>query len=127
MTTSAAATRASDVRNREPRADALNLDKWIERGKPFACSFELRASHVAGVVEQLALQVRCIDSVVVDEHDSADAGRRQVERRRRAQPAGTYEEDARSLEALLPFQAKLGQPHLTAVSVDFSRVELACW
>ena len=45
-------------------------------------------SDAIGGVDDLALQVRWVDHVVVDEADGADARRRQVEPDRRARAAG---------------------------------------
>ena len=49
---------------------------------------DLRSADVVVVVEDLSLQVAEVDDVVVDEADGADARQRQVERHRRAEPAG---------------------------------------
>ena len=48
------------------------------------------------VVDDLALQVRVVDDVGVDDAERADAGRGEVERRRRAEAAGADQEHARS-------------------------------
>ena len=49
------------------------------------------ADPVVGV-EDLALEVRQVDDVEVDDADRADAGGREVERRRRAETAGADEQ-----------------------------------
>ena len=59
-------------------------------------------------VDDLALQVGVVDDVGVDDPERADAGRGEVERRGRAEPAGPDQEHARIQELLLPFVADLG-------------------
>ena len=47
-------------------------------------------------VDDLALEVRVVDDVGVDDAERADAGRREVERRGRAEPAGADQQDRES-------------------------------
>ena len=59
-------------------------------------ALDLRHADAARRVEDLALQVRRVDGVGVDEAERADAGRREVERRGRAEAAGAEEQHLRS-------------------------------
>jgi hypothetical protein len=52
-------------------------------------------------VDDLPLQVGQADHVIVDQPDRADARRRQIKGRRRAEPAGAEDEHARALKTLL--------------------------
>ena len=63
-------------------------------------SFERPMS--GGAVQDLALQVAEVDGVEVDDADGADAGRGQVHRHRRAEPAGADAQHLGGLQLLLP-------------------------
>ena len=73
-------------------------------------------------VDHLALQVRLVDDVVVDDPDRADAGRGEVERRGRAEAAGA-EQQHLGLEQLdLAVVSDLGKKRVARVAVRWSRV-----
>ena len=87
-----------------------------------ACSVCLRRVDLAltdavDVVQDLALQVRRVDLVHVDDADRADTGRRQVQRRRRAEPAGAEQEHLRAEQLGLTLDADLGQQQVALVTV----------
>ena len=67
-------------------------------------------------MDDLALEVRLVDDVGVDDPERADARGGEVERRGRAEPAGADEEDARVEDALLAVLADLGDQQVTAVA-----------
>ncbi len=67
-------------------------------------------------VHDLALQVRLVHDVVVDEADGADAGCREVERHRRAQAAGPDEQDLRVEQPALSLGADLRDERLPRVA-----------
>ncbi len=67
-------------------------------------------------MHDLALEVRLVDDVGVDDPERADSGRGEVERRRRAEAAGADEQDARVEEALLPVLADLRDEQVAAVA-----------
>ena len=96
----------------------------IDLAQPIGGRVELRSADVGRAVDDLALQVADVDRVVVHEADRADAGRREVHRRRRSQAAGADAEHARGLEPLLPFDAHLGQRQVPAVSQHLVAREL---
>ncbi len=54
---------------------------------------ELGAAHVVVAEEDLAVEVRAIDGVVVDEHQRADAGLGEGAHGRRAEPAHADDDD----------------------------------
>ncbi len=76
--------------------------------------------HSDGVrgVDDLALQIRFVDDVEVDEAERADAGGGEVEGEGGAEAAGADAEDARGLELLLAFHADLGQDEVARVACD---------
>ena len=69
-------------------------------------------------MEDLALQVALVDDVEVDEADAADAGRGQVERGGRAEPAGADQQHAAGLQPALPVDPDLGHDQVARVAGD---------
>jgi hypothetical protein len=59
----------------------------VECGETVPGRFDLGPREIGGAVHDLPLQVRQLDMIVVDQDQSADAGRGQVHRDRRAEPA----------------------------------------
>ena len=80
---------------------------------------DLGPADVGREVDDLALEVRDVDDVEIDQPDRANPGRGQVERQRRAQPAGADAEDLRSLEPLLPLHRHLGHDQVAGIALDF--------
>ena len=70
-------------------------------------------------MDHLALQVGRIHHVVIDQADAPDAGRGQVQRHRRAQPAGADHQHGGGLQLALPFQPDLGDQQVARVAQDF--------
>ena len=70
-----------------------------------------------GVVDHLALQVGGVDDVVVDEADRADPGGGEVERGRRAEPAGAEQQHLRVQQLQLAVDADLGEQGVARVAV----------
>ena len=70
-----------------------------------------------GVVDHLALQVGGVDDVVVDQPERADPRRGQVERGRRAEPAGADQQHLRVQHLQLALDADLGQQRVARVAV----------
>ena len=70
-----------------------------------------------GVVDHLALEVRQVDLVVVDDPERADAGGRQVQRRRRAEAAGAQQQHLGVEQLLLALDADLGDQQVAGVAV----------
>ena len=73
-------------------------------------------------MDDLALQVRVVDDVRVDDPERADACRGEVERRGRAEPAGADQQDARVEQLLLARVADLGDQQVTRVAAPLVRV-----
>jgi hypothetical protein len=88
----------------------------VERGERLLRALDLRRAHAILRVDDLALQVRDVDHVVVDEPDGADARRREVDRRGRPQPARADEQHARLQELHLTGLADLGEHGVARVA-----------
>ena len=73
----------------------------------------------------LALQVRGVDAVVVDDAEPADAGCGEVERGGGAEAAGAHEQDARLEQLQLAFLADLRDQQMAAVARALLGVERA--
>ncbi len=65
----------------------------------------------------LALQVGQVDAVVIDDAERADPGRREIEEERRAEPAGTDDEDARGEQLGLPLLADLVENEMAGKTI----------
>ena len=74
-------------------------------------------------MKHLALEVRLVDDVVVHDPEPPDSGRRQVERRGRAQSAGADEQHLRVEQPLLAAHADLGDQQVAAVAGLLGLVE----
>ena len=94
-----------------------DLDVGVERFDEDPRRLGLRHPDPLGVVDHLALQVGGVDHVVVDEADRADAGRGQVERRRRAEPAGAEQQHLRVEQLELAVDPDLGQQRVARVAL----------
>ena len=77
---------------------------------------DLGLADPLGRVDDLALEVRLVDDVGVDDPERADPGRGEVERGGRAEAAGADEEDARVEQALLALLPDLGDEQVAAVA-----------
>ena len=86
---------------------------------------DLRRAERVERVRDLPLQVRLVDDVGVDDPDRADAGRSEVERRRRAEAAGADQEDPRVEQLQLALLADLGDQQVARVAGALLRRERA--
>ena len=84
---------------------------------------DLRLAEPLGRVDDLALEVRVVDDVGVDDPERPDAGGGEVERRGRAEPAGADQQDARVEQFLLPLLADLGDQEVPRVALALRRRE----
>ena len=96
--------------------DRLDGDGGVEVGQPVRCPLQLRLSHLRGAVQYLALQVGLVDLVELHDADAADAGRGQVQRQRRAEPAGADQQRGAGLEPLLSRDAHVRDQDVAAVA-----------
>src|SRR6516162_7610817 len=118
---------AGDQRERvcggEPRRVRLHRYVRVEAADRGRRALHFRPADFGCAVDHLALQVRERDRVVVDDAERADPGRRQIEQRRRAQPAGADDQHARALERLLPRPADLAQDDVAGIAFELLRTE----
>ena len=89
----------------------------IQRLDRLARRFDLALADPVVRVEDLALEVREVDNVEVDDPDRADAGRREVERGRAAETAGADQQRLRLEEAGLAGRADFGDQQVAAVAL----------
>ncbi len=101
-----------------------HVDRGIQRGEFFFGGIELLTAHVAGGVQDLALQIAGIDHIEIDQPQRANAGRGQVERQRRAQSARAHAQDARGLQLLLALHAHFRQDQVARVARELVAREL---
>ena len=95
----------------------------VQRGDRVARGLDLRAADVRRPVEHLALEVRQVHDVVVDDAERADARRGEVERGRRPEAPRADQEHLRAEQRLLPRLAHLRQHEVTAVALHLVRGE----
>jgi len=74
-------------------------------------------------MRDLALEVRGVDAVVVDDADATDAGGCEIEAGRTAEPARADQEHARLQQLQLALDADLGNQQVAAVPRALLRVE----
>ena len=94
-----------------------DVDVGVEQRQRLLRGVDLALTDPVDVVQDLALQVRLVDHVHVDDADRADTGRSQVQRGRRSQTAGAEQQDTGAEQLLLALLAHLGQQQVTAVPV----------
>jgi hypothetical protein len=73
------------------------------------------------VIERLALQIRQLDHVAVDQAQASDPGPRQQLRHRRAKGADADDRDAGGAEALLALRTDRGEAGLAGMSFGVQR------
>src|SRR3954463_7680138 len=71
-----------DVLRGELLLVGLHLDVWVELADRPRGRLDLRLPERGGRVENLALEVRFVDDVGIDDPERADTGRGEIERRR---------------------------------------------
>ncbi len=99
------AQHAVDRLVRQPHAVRDDLDRGVQRRQGVARRVDLGPPHVGDAVDDLPLQVRGVDDVVVHDPDRPDARRGEVLQDRRAEPAGTDDADARRTQPALAVDA----------------------
>lgn len=112
-----------DVRWGEACFVCLNVDVWVECGDVVGCTVDFRAADVGICVDNLALEIRAFDGVVVDDTEAADSGCGQVLDCRRAEAACADDEDAALEEALLSVGADFVHDDVSRVALELGCVE----
>jgi hypothetical protein len=111
---SASATRRAAFCGVRRSATASMRIEAQERG---ARRLGLRLADVRHAVERLAVQVRLLDRVVIDDRETADAGAREILQHRAAEAARADHQHRGGGETRLPRFADLGQHGLAGVAV----------
>ena len=102
-----------------------DVDVGVQRLHRDLGRVDLRRADAVGRVDDLALEVRQVDDVVVDDPDRADAGGGEVQRGRRAEPAGAEQQDLRVEQLVLALGADLRHEHVAAVALALLGGDLA--
>jgi len=75
-------------------------------------------------MKNLPLEVRQVDNIEIDQPQSADASRGEIECDRRSETPGSDEEDSRLLERALAFFSNLRQENVAAVANELFASQL---
>jgi len=89
----------------------------IESLKRGARRLRLELADVGHTVERLAMQVRLLDRVVIDDREPPDAGAGEILQNRAAEAARADHQHRRGGETRLPCRTDLGQHGLAGVAV----------
>src|SRR5258707_4672136 len=76
-------------------------------------------------VERLAMEVRFLDRVMIDDHDTADAGAREILQDRAAEPTCADHQDRRRSQPLLADGADLAEHGLAGITVGHAACLIA--
>ena len=101
----------------EPDRVLVDLDVGVERGDRLLGRVDLGHPDPLGGVDHLALEVGQVDLVVVDDAERPDARGGQVQRGRRAQPAGAQQQHLGVEQLLLALGPDLGQQQVAPVAL----------
>ena len=107
---------ALDVLGGEPLLVGLDVDVRVERLDRPLRRVDLRLAEAVGRVDDLALEVRVVDHVRVDDPERPDAGRGEVERGGGAEPTGADQQHAGAEQPLLARLADLGDQQVARVA-----------
>ena len=110
-----------DVVGAQPHVVGDDVHVRVERGQRLLRRVDLAVAHPVHVVQDLALQVRLVDDVHVDDAERADPGCRQVEGGRRAEAAGAEQQHLGPEQLQLADLAHLGQEEMALVPVALRR------
>lgn len=114
-----AAQIAGRVRRIQAIVDGLDFDVRVELDEMPRGSEGLGLADVGGVVEDLALEIREIQPIAVNEADVPDTGRGQIQQCRRPEAPGTDDEDPGRLKAFLAGAADLFKKDVPRVAAEF--------
>ncbi len=103
----------------------LDRDMRIEARDRRRGAVDFRISDIGGGVDDLPLQVRERDQIVIDDAERADAGGREIIEHRRTEPAGADHQDARTFQRGLARTANLAQHDMAGITLEFRR--LSAW
>ena len=99
----------------EPAIVGTNARLGVQVGQHLAGGFHLGAAHLAGGVNDLAVQIAHVHGVVVDDGDGAHPGGSQVEQGWGAQAASTDTAHVGVGKPLLLFRPETGEAELASI------------
>ena len=115
---------AIDVLAGQPLLELHDLHVGVQIGDRVLGAVDLGHADARRRVHDLALQVGGVDHVGVHQAERADAGGSEIERGRRAEPAGAEQQHPRLEQLLLTLLADLGQEDVPRVAIELRRCEL---
>ena len=107
-----------DILHRQTEGVRDDLHVRVQGLKGLPRGVHLGPTHVLGLVENLALEVRELDMVRINDSKGPDPGGGEIECRGGAEPSGPDAEDLRQEKSLLPPLPHLGEHEVAAVSLD---------
>ncbi len=110
-----------DVLSGCPGFKRLDSHIGIERCHLIGGTPRFRLTDIGGAIENLALQVRERDGVVIDDADTADTCRGAIGQNRHAEASGADDEEAGDLQTLLTGAADIGHHQMPRIALDFVR------
>jgi hypothetical protein len=100
-----------------------HLDRRVHPSHRLGRRLGLQPADVGVRVDDLALQVARLDHVRVDDPEGPDAGRGEVEERRRPEATGADDEDPGRGQPLLPLPAHLREKHVARIPLHGRAVQ----
>ena len=114
----AAGEQAVRVRRIDPQLAGDQLGVAVETGDRGASGVRLGRADLAVIEKELALEVRPVDPVIVDDRQPADAGGSEILDDRGSDSARADDCDVSGEELFLPLSANLFQDDVTGVAVE---------
>ena len=96
----------------------MDLDVGVHRRDRLLTRLDLGLADILRLVDDLALQIREVDDIEVDEADRADAGRCEVHRSRCAEAARADHEHLAAEQFLLPLAADLVEDDVARIAFN---------
>ena len=96
----------------------MDLDVGVHRRDRLLTRLDLGLADILRLVDDLALQVREVDDIEVDEADRADAGRCEVHRSRCTEAARADHEHLAAEQFLLPLAADLVEDDVARIAFN---------
>src|ERR1700730_3029361 len=103
---------------------AYDLDVRIDLRDRLSSGSQLGASDILGAMNHLALEIREVHNVKINDAQSADACRGEIKREGRAQSAGPDTEYLGSLQPELTLHADLRHDQVPAITQDLVIAQL---
>jgi len=102
----------------------LDVDIGVQFGHERRGAVDLLSTHVVVAVDDLALEVREFNHVVVGDPERADTRRGEILDDRRPEPPGAQDEDVGVQEVALTVRADVVHDDVPRIPVELCRVEI---